>query len=48
MNTLSSAMEYISIMFGLSNNLVVDKLSLFILSNNIVILLIIQSMEEFK
>ena len=40
MNTLSSAMEYISIMFGLSNNLVVDKLSLFILSNNIVILLI--------
>ena len=40
MNTLSSAMEYISSMFGLSNNLVVDKLSLFILSNNIVILLI--------
>lgn len=40
MNTLSSAMEYISVMFGLSNNLVVDKLSLFILSNNIVILLI--------
>lgn len=40
MNTLSSAMEYISIMFGLSNNLVVDKLSLFILSNNIFILLI--------
>ena len=40
MNTLSSAMEYISVMFGLSNNLVIDKLSLFILSNNIVILLI--------